>query len=202
MYFETLKVLNGTVLNASYHVTRARRTQEAVYGQATFSERAWAGLELPPGLYRLRIDYDEQVRKAELHPYTLLEHTFLPLHEVGDFTYAHKSADRDFFTTALQQYPHASDVLFHRDGYLLDTCICNLAFAKDGKWYTPDTYLLPGTKRAFLLEQGTLMERRIHVEDLPAFHYVAFINAMRDFEKIYRYTLNGDRLEVQGCSRM
>lgn len=205
-YFETLKVLDGKVQHPSYHVQRARRTQEAVYGFSTFSERAWEGEMFPDGLLRLRVDYAEEVFGLTVQPYTLMEHTVLPLVDAGDFLYQHKSADRHFFSDNLQNHPGHSDLLFHRTGQVLDTTICNVAVFDGNKWYTPTTYLLAGTKRAALLDEGKIVEKEISLADLSNFSHMAFLNAMRDFERTYTFSVQEDSIllqpSLQPCKRM
>jgi 4-amino-4-deoxychorismate lyase len=198
-YFETLKVLDGKVINEAYHIARARHTQKTFYGRATFSELAWENVKFEMGIYRLRVDYAEEVKSVTVHPYTLLEHSVLPLQEVDQFTYEHKAADRRFFSQSLEQHNAYSDILFHRNGLLLDTTICNLAFSDGKAWFTPETYLLPGTKRAYLLDEGRLNSRKIHLDHLSQYRYIAFINALRDFEKIYRFEVKNDRVHLESC---
>ncbi|HKK10550.1 MAG TPA: hypothetical protein VJ939_06905, partial [Bacteroidales bacterium] len=55
-------------------------------------------------------------------------------------------------------------------------------FMKAGKWYTPNTPLLPGTKRAYYLNKGILEEARITGENLKKFEGVCLINAFLDLD--------------------
>ena len=58
----------------------------------------------------------------------------------------------------------------------------NVAFWNGTGWITPDTPLLPGTMRAYLIEKGVLAEDRIILEDLSRYQCVRLINAMRDLD--------------------
>ncbi|MCD8539847.1 MAG: aminotransferase class IV [Leadbetterella sp.] len=81
-----------------------------------------------------------------------------------------------------------------KNGHLTDTTYCNVALFDGKEWVTPDTFLLPGTKRAALIHNGMLREIPVTVRDLPGFEALAFINAMRDFEK--KYTFVADQNEL------
>jgi 4-amino-4-deoxychorismate lyase len=75
-----------------------------------------------------------------------------------------------------------SDVLIVKNGLVTDTSFANIAFSDGKKWYTPDSPLLKGTKRALYLTNGTLTERRIRPADISGFTRARLINAMLDLE--------------------
>jgi len=64
-----------------------------------------------------------------------------------------------------------------------DSFYANTAFWDGRAWSTPDTPLLAGTMRAYLLDQGLLREERIRPEDLGKFLKVRLINAMNDLQE-------------------
>ena len=51
-----------------------------------------------------------------------------------------------------------------------------------GSWVTPDTPLLRGTMRQYLLEEGEISEKMIGAEDLAAYTGARMINCMMDLE--------------------
>jgi 4-amino-4-deoxychorismate lyase len=64
-----------------------------------------------------------------------------------------------------------------------DSSYSNLVFRnKQGDWITPATYLLPGTKRAFLLKNKMIAEQEISIADIKKYSEVKLINAMIDIE--------------------
>jgi 4-amino-4-deoxychorismate lyase len=70
-----------------------------------------------------------------------------------------------------------------------DTSIANVAFYKDGLWFTPKKPLLEGTTRARLLNAGKIIEKDIGVKELKNYSKVALMNAMIDFDIITKYNL-------------
>lgn len=95
--------------------------------------------------------------------------------------YRYKSADRSELEALYSLRGNQDDVLIVRNRLLTDTSIANVALEKGGAWYTPATPLLKGTKRAWLLEQGTLKERDIPADDVYSYSRIALFNAMIDF---------------------
>jgi len=60
-----------------------------------------------------------------------------------------------------------------------DSSYANVVFRDlNGNWVTPSTYLLPGTKRASLLEMGLINETIITYRDINKYTEVKLINAM------------------------
>ena len=56
----------------------------------------------------------------------------------------------------------------------------NVVFGDGASWITPETFLLPGTKRAFLLSRGDIRECSVRAEDIGKFRFCSLINAMLD----------------------
>ncbi|MDT4848203.1 Amino-transferase class IV [compost metagenome] len=194
-FFETFKLLNGQLCNPEFHLARIRKTQAAFFSTAGFEiNEVYATLkDYPEGLFKVRVDYDSSITGIRADLYEIQPHRKLGIAEAGDFDYAFKFADRDFFSKSLEAYPDCDDVLFLKNGFITDTSYCNVALFNGEEWITPSDFLLPGTKRAALIHSGVLREAPVTLSDLPGFEAIAFINAMRDFEK--KYTFVKDRNE-------
>ena len=73
--------------------------------------------------------------------------------------------------------------LIVRDGWVTDTSFTNVVFEDVvGGLYTPDTYLLEGTRRQGLLDAGKIQACPIRVEDIGHFQRVLLVNAMIGLE--------------------
>ena len=81
-----------------------------------------------------------------------------------------------------QQRGHCDDILIAKNGWLTDTLYANICFWDGSKWHTPATYLLKGTKRSELLEEGEIEETPIAIGDLKDFLGFQRINALLDFD--------------------
>ena len=75
-----------------------------------------------------------------------------------------------------------SEILILKNGLITDVSFANIAFYDGKGWYTPDSPLLKGTKRAYYIEKGLLIEKRISPADLPKYQKARLINAMLDLE--------------------
>jgi len=65
-----------------------------------------------------------------------------------------------------------------------DSFAANLLFFDGETWVTPDSPLLKGTKRQFLIDQGIIFEKKIREEDIRNYLKVGLINAMIGFEEM------------------
>ena len=74
------------------------------------------------------------------------------------------------------------DMSIVRDGFVTDGFSSNLVFESEEGLFTPKTFLLPGTKRQFLIDTGIISERTITGGDIARYAKVRFVNAMTDLE--------------------
>ncbi|MEO5924314.1 MAG: aminotransferase class IV [Bryobacteraceae bacterium] len=91
-------------------------------------------------------------------------------------------------TTNRVLYEGATDaILVNQRGEATETGIANIAVLRNGRWVTPPVScgLLPGTRRAQLLEAGELVEGVVPVKDLVAGETVRFFNARGVFEAVF-----------------
>jgi branched-subunit amino acid aminotransferase/4-amino-4-deoxychorismate lyase len=97
------------------------------------------------------------------------------------------SADRWLYhkTTNRTIYEGATDaILINERGEATETGIANIAVLRNGQWVTPaiSCGLLPGTRRAQLLEEGAIVEGIILAKDLVPGETVRFFNGRGVFE--------------------
>ena len=94
----------------------------------------------------------------------------------------HKTTRRAVYDRARAGRPDADDVLlWNRRGELTESTVANLAFLRDGVWYTPPVRcgLLPGTYRAALLAGGRLREGVLTCGELAQAQALAVFNSLR-----------------------
>lgn len=196
-FFETIKILNGEPQQLTFHQRRFEETRRINYGVLPKTELKDI-IEIPEhfrsGLVRCRVDYAEKLESVHFYPYQMSAHTKIKIVEAGDFDYSFKFSDRTYFGEQLSAASGCDDIIFTRDGFLTDASYSNLVLGNNEKWFTPDTYLLNGTKRQRLLSEKKISEKKIHINDLINFEKIAFINAMRDFEKVYSFIQTDDYL--------
>ena len=109
-----------------------------------------------------------------------------PVDSANPFLY-HKTTHRQVYEQALGLCPGYADViLWDENGEVTESCIANVVVELDGELYTPPVQcgLLPGTYRAYLLEQGKVKERVIRIDDLAKSSHVYLISSVRKQREI------------------
>lgn len=184
-FVETIKVLDGQFCNLEAHERRARRTVEAIWGKSLAWEvgKMIIPVEMCSGLVKCRVVYDWEVREVSFQPYVMRQIRSLRLVDGDKVDYRYKSTDRSMFIRLMEQRGECDDVLIVRDGWVTDTSFTNVVFEDVvGGLYTPDTYLLEGTRRQSLLDVGKIQACPIRVEDIGHFQRVLLVNAMIGLE--------------------
>ena len=104
-----------------------------------------------------------------------------PVSRFDIFLY-HKTTFRKLYTDARKGRTACDDVLLWNDREeITESCIANVVIFHDGEWMTPpvECGLLPGTCRAWLLDQGKIREKPITIEMLKRAERVCLINSVK-----------------------
>ncbi len=162
------------------------RSRKAVYGKAPSLklEEVLAAIDLPAsGLYKLRLEYGLSITKQELIPYHPRQIRSLQVVDAAGFAYGKKYLDRSGIRSCLEKKNGHDDIIMVQHGYLTDTSYANIALFDGRHWYTPAWPLLPGTRRAQLLELGVIRPSVIRARDLGNFTKLRLMNAMLPWEE-------------------
>ncbi|HRY98972.1 MAG TPA: aminotransferase class IV [Bacteroidales bacterium] len=180
--FETLRIeADGSIPLLPWHLARMERSCRALFGQAppNLNEILLQPPEDLRGMpVRCRVDYDKQIRSVQHQGYEARSIQRLALVEADDMEYPHKFAERGRLD-GLRVRASADEVIILKRGFLTDASTANIVLRIEDKLLTPDTPLLPGTRRALLLEQGIIHEAALRVEDILRCQEVYLINALR-----------------------
>jgi 4-amino-4-deoxychorismate lyase len=135
------------------------------------------------GLIKCRVIYGEQIEQVVFEKYEAKNHdSFYLVH--SNINYAHKFLERSTFIQLKSSLPASSEIIIVQNGNITDTSYSNLIFKDlNGKWWTPESYLLAGTQREFLLDQAIISEKSITTENLHSFTHFMMINALLDFDE-------------------
>lgn len=134
------------------------------------------------GFYKARVVYGKQgVEAVEYAPYFIRNINSLQVVADNTITYGYKSTDRSRLNALVAQKGNRDDIIIVKHGLLTDTSFTNLAIFDGKHWLTPRHPLLPGTKRAALLDKGMIQEADITLEDLRNANKVSLFNAMIEF---------------------
>ncbi len=183
---ESIKVKSGVLYNIQLHNARFNKTRKDLFGinkpvdLRDFVEVPQTDNEI---IYKLRILYGPEIEKIEFIPYHIRKVETLKLVHSDDIEYQYKFADRTNLDKLLELKDNCDDILIIKNGFVTDTSYSNIAFYDNSQWLVPETYLLNGTKRQFLLNNKIVKQISIKIEDLKNFSYARLINAMLDFDK-------------------
>lgn len=183
-FFETIRVAGGVVEHADLHLERMRKTCLFHFNEFHF-ENIFEDIRIPQNeLMKLNIWYNQHETEIKVSEYVPAAIKKIKVVDCDpDFDYSFKYSDRSYLNNLLQSASGADEIIIVKNGFVTDTSKANIVFAKDGKLCTPDTCLLNGTMRQFLLKTGKMIEKAIRVEDITGYEKMYFINAMNPMEK-------------------
>jgi 4-amino-4-deoxychorismate lyase len=182
LLLETLRIENGNILNIGLHNERMARSLYGIFGLRKepelekiiiVPEFAWNGI------YKCRVVYDDKTAQVEFLPYTIRSVRSLKLIINENICYPYKFNERNEINRLMEMRGDCDDILIIKKGMVTDSSFSNVVFRDlNGNWVTPSTYLLPGTRRASLIQQGLISETDISFSDIPEYYELKLINAM------------------------
>jgi para-aminobenzoate synthetase/4-amino-4-deoxychorismate lyase len=104
-----------------------------------------------------------------------------PVDTSSPFLY-HKTTRRETYDDRLARHPDVDDVLLVNErAEITESTIANVAIKIGGEWVTPpiESGCLPGVYRRTLIDDGTLVERPVAVDDLDRCEGIALLNSVR-----------------------
>ncbi len=197
LFFESIKLLDGEFYLLDLHQDRIDRTVLAHFNKICKINLKKELSEISPpqkGLFKVRVSYDEKIQSIEIDEYSLKSHTKIEIIQKNDLNYAFKSKNREHLSFNSKE---AEDAIFIKNNHICDATYSNVILFDGQNWFTPDTFLLAGVKRAYLISQKKISPKQILLEDLEKYSQIAFINAMRDFEKTYTFVKNGHIITLE-----
>lgn len=183
---ESIRLQNGNFHRLSYHQQRMDRSVEELFGQKN-SVNLFESLKKykPPskvGLFKCRVVYTKQIETVEFIPYEPKPVNSLKVVYDQAIEYPHKFSDRNIIGALFNQRQYCDDILIIKNGFVTDSSYSNIIFYDGVNWITPNTPLLKGTMRQFLLDTAEIKSGPIQVQDIPSFKSFRLINAMLAFD--------------------
>ncbi len=188
-FIETVKVVDGEMINIELHERRSCETILCHYGiKRILPFKALlesSGEVVDKGVFKLRVVYSYEVLNYTITPYIPRNIKSLKLVDGGEIDYSYKYENRDTLNTLLLLRGDCDDILIVKNGLITDTSYSNFVFGDGTTLFTPSTPLLRGTKRESLLERGVVKERNLSVEEISRFSSFYLINSMVDMAAVY-----------------
>ena len=181
-FVETMRVDGGKIALIKYHNRRFNRTLIHCMGFGGMNLGHFLRLTPDMNGVKARLVYGEDgVEDISYEPYTMRSVKSLKLVTDDTISYDYKSTDRAAFDRLMAERGDCDDILIVKNGLVTDTSFTNVAFYDGKRWLTPASPLLCGTRRAFLLDKGTMEKADIPVSDISRFSRICLFNAMIDF---------------------
>ncbi|MDY0215503.1 MAG: aminotransferase class IV [Bacteroidales bacterium] len=187
-FIESIRLENGNIKLLDYHQNRVNKTILHFFGKKNLInlEKELEKETLPPvGVYKIRILYSQKVHSLEILPYNQLKFSKFQMIPVPNgFDYSFKYSNRTLFEELTKNIKPNTIALFTQNKGLTDGLFANLVFQKNGMLFTPDTPLLNGVQRQYLLKTKQIQEAKISEENINSFEKLGLINAMIPIENI------------------
>ncbi|TDB63622.1 aminotransferase class IV [Arundinibacter roseus] len=169
-----------------WHQARMNRTRAEIWGekQAIFlTDFLPIPEELSVDTHKCRIIYGSQILRAEWEKYERRPIKSIRVVEDNSINYSYKYQDRESLQSLFEKRSSCDDVLIVKNGCITDTSYANVAFFDGSIWQTPHVPLLPGTRRADLLDKGIIETAAITIPDLSRYSHIRLLNAMMDWDE-------------------
>lgn len=185
LLFESIKIFNGRIFNIIHHNNRLNESRKRLFNRGDLIDLNTV-IKIPKrmreGLFKCRVIYREEILRVEFEPYLYRNVLSLKLVYDDSIDYSFKYYDRNALNKLLRLKDSCDDILIIKNGFVTDTSYSNIVFFDGQKWVTPNTPLLCGTKREFLMKEGLIHEAEIKSDDIRFFNKAMLLNAFYDFE--------------------
>ncbi|OJV18324.1 MAG: hypothetical protein BGO21_22450 [Dyadobacter sp. 50-39] len=182
--FETICVENRQFKNLSYHEARLNKTRRELWGYDDNWDLARL-LEIPDTvddrIHKCRVAYNLNIDNIRWEPYAHRDIRKIRRVYHDEIDYRYKYDNREGLNALFAQRGDADEILIIKNGLVTDSNFCNVAFFNGDRWLTPANPLLPGTQRAFLLDEGMVEPAEIRESDMTKFSRIRLFNAMVDW---------------------
>jgi 4-amino-4-deoxychorismate lyase len=186
LFFESIKIIDGTICNTELHLARINRTLKTY--KPLHAQMENLIFEIPEmykvGLVKCKITYDFKIQNIEFKHYQKKIITHYTIVKDDKMSYAFKFLDRSQIDFHKQQVNDNTEIIITKNGLVTDASYANICFWTGREWHTPKYPLLRGTKRTQLIAEKKIFEKNILLEDIKNYKQLCFINALLDLEEM------------------
>jgi len=180
-FIESICFQNGQYQNVSYHQHRVDKTFQHFFPNETPLNLK----EILPELefsskYKVRVVYDSETVNIEYSQYFIRSINSLKLIYDDKIEYGFKFENRKTLEHHFNKRGNADDILIIKNRKVTDSYYANPVFWNGKNWILPDTFLLEGTKRKYLLSELALEIQKITIDNLHTFSKISLVNSMMD----------------------
>lgn len=186
LLFESIQIRDGIAQRLDLHEDRMDRSRKEIFGSSN-RIRLGSIIDVPEdlleGIVKCKVIYGETIGRIAFERYVPRKHVGSVIVEFNEpLDYQCKYTRRDLFDRLEQLHPGKA-VILSINGLITDATYANLAFFDGERWLTPESYLLNGVMRQWLLGRRMIEEAEISLANLPRYQSVKLINAMLEWEE-------------------
>jgi len=184
---ETIKINRRQICNLEYHNRRFNDARQRLFGRTDILDLGDL-IEIPAkldnGIYKCRLIYDDRIHSIEFFLHTPRIIRSLKLVRSDEIDYSFKYSNRKSLELLLDQKDGSDDIIIIKNGFITDTSFSNILFQEaGGRWITPNTPLLNGTMRQYLLDTGLIRAVQVKQEDIVQFERARLVNCMMGMDE-------------------
>lgn len=184
-FIETIKIKNGKFQNLSFHLQRMKNTIMDFFNIDFITNID--NLQIPEiyinDVVKCRIIYSSKIDSIEFLNYEIKKINKLKIIEDNNIEYDYKFLNRQRLDYLYNLRNDCDEIIISKNGLITDTSYSNIVLEKKGKYYTPNTPLLKGTKRDFYLKKKIIVPITISIDNLFEYENIRLINSMIDLEE-------------------
>ena len=179
LLFEAIRVQDGAFRLLALHEERMNASRKTLLGlDDSINLR---GLTVPQecrtGRFKCRVEYGDAIERITFEEYVVALPERFRLVEDDAIEYSHKFTDRSRLL-ALLESAAPDGIIIVKHGFITDAYHANIAFHDGSRWVTPDTPLLAGRMREWLLRSEQISLASIRPRDLANYRSFKLINAI------------------------
>lgn len=183
---ESLLIENKEIKKIEYHNKRFNEALQNYLGldiRIDLEEQIKIPDDLTNERYKCRVIFNDGKIQIEFAKYVPREIKSCKVVYSKTVDYTYKTTNREVLNRLFNQRGECDDIIIVKNGFVTDSFSSNIIFYNGKEWVTPDTPLLKGTQRQYLIDKGIIKEERITDMDILKFSKLKLINAMLDFER-------------------
>jgi 4-amino-4-deoxychorismate lyase len=183
---ESIRIENKQFHHVDLHNQRINNARQIIYGLHEPVDIETI-VQIPDSLtddrYKCRLNFFTDRIDYTITPYIQREIRSLKVVADNSIDYTFKSENRIQLDAALELRGNCDDIIIVKNGHITDAWAANIILFDGTSWFTPDTPLLKGIQREYLLSEGVIVACEITIDHLFEYKKIKLINAMIDFER-------------------
>jgi len=183
---ESVRIEFKQLQHVEYHNMRfnsARKTMFGADNKINLEEMILIPESISDNRYKCRITTDGISLHYNISEYHQKEIKSLKVVYCNTIDYSIKTDNRDQLNSLYERKENCDDIIIVKNGLVTDSSSANILLFDGKEWVTPNSPLLKGTMRQYLLNHNLIKEEEVKIENLNRYKKIKLVNAMIDFDR-------------------